>query len=1182
MICFLFIIIFSWFGYQSGVGDSSQQLRSENENARQLKNPVPPNFAKYSQIVQSNASTNNNAVVRSSKDSMDGQQILGSGANSSNSTIPTVTASPAPFNISGRGVEIGKATSSVHCDPTCSQSEGDMESSLYPTDSESYFPYSGPPLPQQQQQQKEQLQQSEGMHELSLQQRGGVDGFVTDMSSCPSDLFDNNSTTAAAMNGKSLNVSKPARGKKPITPDVSGRTVAAFDERNSYVGVASFESQSIGMQRSTSTGAMHTQIEQAADNQPMLSSSSQPRDSSSQFLARLAAQSSSSAIVKPKPAKRRVSESKLGVSSGIPNAISIEVQQQEQRQQQQQQNSGVPFADGSQIRASSGVQSAELKRTSLLYQHNQLQLQHSRCFTVESGSNRDDSSQKPRTVSVLHRDLLLKDSLSSAVAARQRNLVHPASVGRTDTEATTAVSAFAIRQQHQQQQQSFMHTVGHPLSDETDEERSLTDDVEAGTEKRRVRAITDRRSALLARLHELQTSKHTSRSVPPTSFLICSRKVLGSQKTKTDAKTPSSALTLTDISFESHDNTDAESFEEVLPIAESVHLTDRVFSKPKSHWDYLLEEAQWLAVDFKQELRWKLAASKAVAQTCCLRAPRLLPPEKKRKFGIPKFVADSVLTESVGAAAASASKDIVQSSERDTSRPSSTSKLGPDAEIDAVGTVRGSVQMEIESPGAACKVLVASAPDDTVINPATAPVAAASLVTSAEQSDGCDYRRAVAGKISQSVEEFWRELHTDCAGAHVAEGVSLRPLWDMRELFEGPSANSALRSVMPQLQTDLARVCSTLETATAHSDVHEVVKKLISLSPDRIGSEIGDSGRSYLLQHQKESFDRVCSLNASQFGAFLYGPQFAGKSILSMMLLNRWIGEQVHGDASGGPLPIALVFTFRQRELKWLNHWEQLTSPKDGESKATNLKAVVPMLWSDIQSDETRLKCAEEGLGASVLIVAFEDYDNFFGHFLVEGKEEMGAKMSSSHLLLGRACGIIVDGCFTDLIGRDTSLYFADGAVVRCSGTSESVSADFPSAPMRAVSCVAIVLELLAKHTPAQMRNRCLLSAHSLFSDCFDFFSALAFLSPGQSRSAWRRHFSHARKGAAIADAVAVASIKNVIDEIGCGGTETFSFGTLKIGQENRNILSQIATNLSAVIDLPRPSSVKEVRVRRA
>ncbi|XP_059378485.1 E1A-binding protein p400-like isoform X2 [Carassius carassius] len=38
--------------------------------------------------------------------------------------------------------------------------------------------------------------------------------------------------------------------------------------------------------------------------------------------------------------------------------------------------------------------------------------------------------------------------------------------------------------------------------------------------------------------------------------------------------------------------------------------------RPKSLWDYLLEEMQWMAADFAQERRWKMAAAKKLVRTC--------------------------------------------------------------------------------------------------------------------------------------------------------------------------------------------------------------------------------------------------------------------------------------------------------------------------------------------------------------------------------------------------------------------------------------------------------------------------------------------------------------------------------------------------------------------------------------
>ncbi|XP_069071436.1 E1A-binding protein p400 isoform X5 [Pleurodeles waltl] len=37
--------------------------------------------------------------------------------------------------------------------------------------------------------------------------------------------------------------------------------------------------------------------------------------------------------------------------------------------------------------------------------------------------------------------------------------------------------------------------------------------------------------------------------------------------------------------------------------------------RPKSHWDYLLEEMEWMAADFAQERRWKMAAAKKLVRT---------------------------------------------------------------------------------------------------------------------------------------------------------------------------------------------------------------------------------------------------------------------------------------------------------------------------------------------------------------------------------------------------------------------------------------------------------------------------------------------------------------------------------------------------------------------------------------
>lgn len=44
--------------------------------------------------------------------------------------------------------------------------------------------------------------------------------------------------------------------------------------------------------------------------------------------------------------------------------------------------------------------------------------------------------------------------------------------------------------------------------------------------------------------------------------------------------------------------------------------TPQIMPRGKSAWDYVLEEASWMAIDFRQELRWKVGFAKGVGEAC--------------------------------------------------------------------------------------------------------------------------------------------------------------------------------------------------------------------------------------------------------------------------------------------------------------------------------------------------------------------------------------------------------------------------------------------------------------------------------------------------------------------------------------------------------------------------------------
>jgi hypothetical protein len=62
--------------------------------------------------------------------------------------------------------------------------------------------------------------------------------------------------------------------------------------------------------------------------------------------------------------------------------------------------------------------------------------------------------------------------------------------------------------------------------------------------------------------------------------------------------------------------------------------TAPLLQRPKTHWDYVLDEVQWLALDYRQELRWKMGLAQATARVCQEKAlKRDLKPVPAAKTG---------------------------------------------------------------------------------------------------------------------------------------------------------------------------------------------------------------------------------------------------------------------------------------------------------------------------------------------------------------------------------------------------------------------------------------------------------------------------------------------------------------------------------------------------------------------
>ena len=72
-------------------------------------------------------------------------------------------------------------------------------------------------------------------------------------------------------------------------------------------------------------------------------------------------------------------------------------------------------------------------------------------------------------------------------------------------------------------------------------------------------------------------------------------------------------------------------------------------ARPTSHWDFVLDHAKWMRTDFREERRWKLAAARALAESCA-EFVAASDEEKKAlqvKIRPPRHIVDVEMTEDV-------------------------------------------------------------------------------------------------------------------------------------------------------------------------------------------------------------------------------------------------------------------------------------------------------------------------------------------------------------------------------------------------------------------------------------------------------------------------------------------------------------------------------------------------------
>ena len=294
--------------------------------------------------------------------------------------------------------------------------------------------------------------------------------------------------------------------------------------------------------------------------------------------------------------------------------------------------------------------------------------------------------------------------------------------------------------------------------------------------------------------------------------------------------------------------------------------------RPRNHWDYLLDEVQWMAVDFKQERRLKIAHCHAVSQMCA-------------ESALGRFRYSDSQSGLRGA--------------------STADTVAANLSVHPAGIEYGNNEQSISNPD-----LLPNPKVSTAINESTLEF------TNRE-------RKTRASNISCMVKQYWKSF-SDSLGVHRIEAVELlRACKAIKEevdeelstvttltaadpgiIIEIKSNGNDLQNerissclsdtnhlISPQCSAELILSADSDDYKRRHND-NDRDCDFVSDSDQIPGSHSASSLNSparRLHHHQQQALDAVIERNNLGYGALLYGDNYTGRTALCSMMANIWL-----------------------------------------------------------------------------------------------------------------------------------------------------------------------------------------------------------------------------------------------------------------------------------------------------
>jgi hypothetical protein len=288
--------------------------------------------------------------------------------------------------------------------------------------------------------------------------------------------------------------------------------------------------------------------------------------------------------------------------------------------------------------------------------------------------------------------------------------------------------------------------------------------------------------------------------------------------------------------------------------------------RQKSHRDFLIDEMQWAAVDFRQELRLKMSHLSSIASMCADDVTSGRWKERCIKVIVQNRMTLTMDTQSTLDTSGQLEEDRMDVAENDTVEPSGFVKSA-DLPVFNTGVV---IENEIY----------------------------------------CKDQRKIAYKISSFVEMFWSEelLKTNTiseatlAKNDMASSLTyLNPIYYFKQKNKISDEKTLLSEQQQMINALIGRaniVIDQVEQLRSPKNTYTVESSEILNQSCMNKSPKSFAHQDILLnlrQYQDVTIDRIVKINRLGYGACIAGPSFAGKTFHVVKLMERWFEEMAGG-----------------------------------------------------------------------------------------------------------------------------------------------------------------------------------------------------------------------------------------------------------------------------------------------